>query len=247
MQWRHNTQDCGRRDNQLSYEAGRSGSAFFVTQLPTSKYPSQLVVDLLRLIAYVISKSVWFIRFSGRENIPDKSVGPFLIAANHQTYIDPVWITLPMRRRMRFMAYDKAFEWRYVGPFIRYFGAFPVSLEVGGTLKAMKEAIQALRDGAILTVFPEGAREFADGRFFTFKTGVVRIAMHAGVPILPVTINGGNHIWPQGQKYPRLFRRVEVIYHPMITVTDDPSLEKDDDLAKWTAVLEKTIASRYRP
>ncbi len=213
----------------------------------TSKYPSRLVLDILRLVAYVISRSLWFIRFIGRENIPDTSAGPFLIAANHQTYIDPVWVTLPIRRRMRFMAYDKAFEWRVVGPFIRYLGAFPVSLEVGGTLKALKESIQALHDGAILTIFPEGQREFADGRFFSFKTGVVRIAMHAGVPILPVTINGGNRIWPQGQKYPKIFRRVEIIYHPLITVVEDETLEKDEDLANWTAILEKTIASGYRP
>lgn len=206
------------------------------------KYPAQIVVDALRLIGYVISKTFWFIRYEGRENIPDNSQGGFLIAANHQTYIDPVWICLPMRRRFRFMALDTAFGWRFVGPLITYLGAFPVSMEVGGTLRATKEALRALRDGAALTIFPEGGREFADGAMFTFKTGAVRIALQAGVPILPVAIVGGNRIWPQKQKYPRLFRRVRIIYHPLLTLTEDPALTRDENLDTLTERLKEIIA-----
>ena len=210
----------------------------------TEKYPIQIVIDALRLLGYVISKSLWFIKYHGRENIPDKSSGSFLIAANHQTYADPVWIVLPMRRRIRFMAYDKAFEWRIIGPIIKYLGAFPVSMEVGGTLKAMKESMRALRDGAVLTVFPEGAREFANGEMFEFKTGAVRIALQVGVPILPVTISGGNLIWPQKQKYPKLFRRVDVTYHPLLHVAEDQTLEPHENLAHWTAILKGIISCR---
>ncbi len=200
-------------------------------------------MDALRLIAYVISKTFWFIKFHGRENIPDKSLGSFLIAANHQTYADPVWIVLPMRRRLRFMAFDQAFEWRIIGPLITYLGSFPVSMEVGGTLKAMKEALRSLRNGAALTIFPEGGREFADGKMLEFKTGAVRIALQAGVPILPVTISGGNRIWPQKQKYPRLFRRVEVTYHPLLQITEDESIDLHENLDNWTAKLKEIISS----
>lgn len=201
------------------------------------------MVDALRLIAYVISKTLWFIRFHGLENIPDRSFGSFLIAANHQTYADPVWIVIPMRRRLRFMAYDKAFEWRFVGPLIRYLGSFPVSIEgTNGPLRAMKEAVRSLREGAVLTIFPEGGREFADGKMFEFKSGAIRIALQAGVPILPVTIRGGNRIWPQKQKYPSLFRRVEIIYHPILDVKNDESLELRENLDRWTAKLKEIIA-----
>jgi 1-acyl-sn-glycerol-3-phosphate acyltransferase len=214
---------------------------FIVSAKQTDKYPSQIIIDVLRLIGYVISKVFWFIRYEGRENIPTGPDSRFLIASNHQTYIDPVWICLPMRRRFRFMAYDKAFEWRFIGPFISYLGAFPVSIEIGGTLKAMKHALRALRDGAALIVFPEGAREFADGKMFPFKTGAVRIAIQAGVPILPVTITGGNRIWPQKQKYPRLFRRVAVTYHPLLHVAGDGAQAPHEDLDHWTAKLDEII------
>jgi 1-acyl-sn-glycerol-3-phosphate acyltransferase len=204
------------------------------------KYPSQFVVDALRLIGWLLSKTFWFIRYEGRENIPDKHFGAFLIASNHQTYLDPVWICLPMRRRIRYMAFDKAFEWKLVGRFIRYLGAFPVSPEVSDSLKAMKEALRALRDGAILTVFPEGGREFADGEMLPFKEGAVRIAMQAMVPILPVTISGGNRIWPREQKYPKLFRRAVIEYHPLI-ILDGKGSENLEDI---TEQLKTVIAAK---
>ncbi len=199
-------------------------------------YPAPIVVDLLRLIGYVISKTFWLVRYHGRENIPDNSGGGFLICSNHQTYIDPVWICLPMRRKMRFMATDTAFSWRIIGPLIRYLGSFPVSPEVGGTVGAMKETIRSLREGAAVTVFPEGARAVADGKMLPFKTGAVRIAIQAGVPILPVTISGGERIWPQKQRYPRLFRRVEVTYHPLMYFS-----QAKRSLEESTAELKKVI------
>ncbi len=140
------------------------------------------------------------------------------------------------------MAFERAFEWRFIGRFISYLGAFPVSMETGGTLKAMKQALRSLRDGAVLTVFPEGAREFAGGEMLPFKTGAVRIALHAGVPILPVTVSGGNRIWPRKQKYPRLFRRVTITYHPLMHLNEDEKLEIHENLGLWTERLQNVIA-----
>jgi 1-acyl-sn-glycerol-3-phosphate acyltransferase len=228
---------------QLSWPKAERLLCLFSVKTP-DKYPAQIVVDVLRLIGYTISKCFWFIRYKGRENIPDKRLGGFLIAANHQTYLDPVWICLPMRRPFRFMALDTAFEWGFIGRLITYLGAFPVSTEVGGTLKAMKQALGALRSGAALTVFPEGAREFADGAMLPLKTGAVRIALQAGVPILPVTVRGGHRIWPRGQKYPRLFRRVEIIYHPLLHVEPDESRELHRVLDEWTEKLRVIIDTK---
>ena len=202
----------------------------------TTKYPSQFVVSLLLLIALIISKTLWFVRFHGRENIPPSDFGSLLIAANHQTYIDPVWICIPMRRKFRFMAFDKAFEWRFIGSLISYLGAFPVKHPVDTSKRVIKESLRSLSEGASLVVFPEGAREFANGEMFEFKSGAMRLALKAGVSVLPVTIRGGNLIWPQGRKYPRLFRRVNVIYHPLFVLND----AKDAD--EWTKELKKIIS-----
>lgn len=209
--------------------------------IATDKQPSRIATKLARALAWLISKPLWFIQFRGRENIPPPDSGAFLIAANHQTFADPAWIAIPMNHDIRFMAWDEAFKWRFIGPLISYLGAFPVSLESGGTIKAMKEALRALRNGAALVVFPEAARELADGELLPFKTGVVRIALQANVPILPVTIIGGNRIWPRDQKFPRLFRRVTIIYHPLLHVTEDKSIDQHENLDRWTAKLKDII------
>jgi 1-acyl-sn-glycerol-3-phosphate acyltransferase len=214
-----------------------------VTDKAADKHPPRIINQMARAFAWLVSKPLWFIRFRGRDNIPPDDTGAYLIAANHQTYLDPAWIGIPIRHDLRFMAWDEAFGWRFIGPMIRYLGAFPVSLDTGGTIKAMKQALRALKDGAALVVFPEGGRELADGEFLPFKNGVVRIAQQAGVPILPVTIRGGNRVWPREQKYPHIFRRVTITYHPLMQITEDESLPQHDDLDRWTAKLREVIDS----
>ena len=202
-------------------------SDFFVDK--TIKYPSPFVVRVLLLVGLSISKVFWSIRFVGVDNIPRNNSG-LLIASNHQTYIDPVWISIPLRQKKRFMAFDRAFEWKFVGGLIRYLGAFPVKHPVDTGSQYVKESLRSLKDGACLIVFPEGARAFADGKIGEFRPGAVRIARKANVPILPVSISGGNTIWPQGRKYPKLFGSVTITYHKPILPSDyetDEAMELD--------------------
>ncbi|MEZ5425766.1 MAG: lysophospholipid acyltransferase family protein [Pyrinomonadaceae bacterium] len=159
----------------------------------------------------------WRIKFRGIENIPKDLKGGLLIAPNHQTYLDPVWVCLKVKRNLRFMAWDEAFSWFLIGRLIHYLGAFPVGFNRKDFIKASRTALKALQEGATLVIFPEGEREFSDGRLLPFKAGAVRMAMDAEVPILPVTIRGGNRVWAQGMKFPRL-GKVEIIYHPLINI-----------------------------
>ena len=207
-------------------------------------YPHPLVVGFVRSLALIISRALWFIRFKGVEHLGDVNGRGVIVVANHPTYLDPVWISLPIKRHLRFMAWDEAFEWPLVGPLIRYLGAFPVKHRSGIAKSTIVESLRSLREGSLLIIFPEGEREFADGRMHEFKTGAVHIALNAGVPVLPVSIRGGNRIWPQGQKYPRLFRRVDIIYHPLF---QPPPLPENTDLDAHLEVLNdelmKVIAS----
>ena len=200
--------------------------------------PSQLVVDSLRLLGWIISKSLWFIRYEGLEHLPPNDSAPYVLVANHQTYIDPVWVCLPLRRRIRYMALSKAFGWPRIGRLISYLGAFPVPHDGSSSFTAMKTAVNALRDGSVLVVFPEGGRALADGEMREFRSGAFRIAQKAAVPIVPVTISGGNRIWPQKQKYPRPFRRVVITYHP--------AAGPPNDAAAFAHVVREVITSRTR-
>lgn len=210
-----------------------------------SPYPAQFVIEAIRRVGWAISKIFWHIEFHGTENVPRNLPGGLLVLANHQTYLDPMWICLKINRKYRFMAWDGAFNSFFVGKAIRYLGAFPVSLETGGTIKAMKESLRALRDGAALIIFPEGEREFSDGEMLEFKSGAMRIAMEAGVPILPVTIRGAHKIWAQDMKFPRLSGKVELIYHPLFYVSKpEKGVDVRDHIERLTEELKALIGSK---
>jgi 1-acyl-sn-glycerol-3-phosphate acyltransferase len=210
------------------------------------KYAPPIVIDAARFISYAAGKILWRIRYHDKENIPKNLSSGLLIVANHQTYFDPFWICAPIRRKYRFMAWDKAFDWFLVGWLIKYLGSFPVDTKRGTTKNVLRESLGALRDGATLLVFPEGARAFPDGKLHEFKTGAVRIALEAGVPILPVTVKGANRVWSQTMKRPK-FNKVEIFYHPLFHV---PALPEGADyrphLEKVTAQIVEIIESKLR-
>lgn len=201
------------------------------------QYPSPLAIEFVRYFGLFVSKIFWRIKYHGTENIPQNLANGLLLVSNHQTYFDPFWLCLPIHRRFRFMAWDKAFDWFVVGKVIRYLGAFPVSLNRGGTRKALIEALKSLRDGATLIIFPEGSRGFSDGKLLPFKSGAVRLAMEAGVPILPVSIRGANKVWAQDIKIPHP-GKVEIFYHPIFEI---PKLEESADEHKFAEEIMEQL------
>lgn len=208
-------------------------------------YPSPIVFNAVRYFVYAVSKILWRIEFHGKENIPENNGRGLLIVPNHQTYVDPFWITIPIKRKFRYMAWDEAFNWFAVGKAIRYLGAFPVrTFGSGGKLDAMKKSLRYLREGATLIVFPEGERQFEDGKFLPFKQGAVRIAMEAGVPVMPVTVRGGNRVWAQGMKYPR-FGKVDIFFHPPFEVPKpERKADLDEEIEKINQKLIEIIKTK---
>ena len=203
-------------------------------------HPPYLVRRFLQGFAMAASKVLWSIQYRGVENIPAKDSFPYILASNHQAYFDPAWIGSPIRQKMSFMAWGAAFEWKAVGPMIRFLGAFPVDLGGAKALASIKNALRTLKDGSVLVIFPEGERAFGDGKMLEFKEGVASIAIRAQVPILPVTIKGGNRVWAQGQSGPHFFTPVEITYHPLLYPPKSDDGDACDDL---TANLAEVIGS----
>ena len=112
------------------------------------------------------------------------------------------------------MAWDKAFDWFFVGFLIKHLGAFPVNTKFGSR-KSFKQSEKLLNEGKTLMVFPEAAREFADGEFLPFKLGAAQLALRTGVPILPVTVRGANRVWAREMKFPHP-AKVEIVFHDVI-------------------------------
>jgi 1-acyl-sn-glycerol-3-phosphate acyltransferase len=177
----------------------------------------RFVISTLRPIAYWLSRLFFKIEFHGVENVPPE--GACLITPNHVSYGDPIWITIPIHRRVYYMAWDKPFEIPLLGPLMRAFGAFPVSLDAVDA-SAQRNALDVLRSGRALVMFPEGGRTHT-GKIMPFKVGAFRFALTYGVPIVPVTINGAENIWPVGRMFPRPGKLV-ITYHPPIPVERVP-------------------------
>lgn len=198
----------------------------------------QWVLDTFRPAVGGLCNLLWNTSYTGIEHIPLKD--GLLVAANHQTYMDPLWISLPIKRPLRFLAWDAAFSWPLVGPALGFFGAWPIQIE--GTDRApIRKSLKWLKEGGAVVIFPEGGRGQPDGSMINFKAGAVRLAIEANVPILPVTIRGAHRVWPLGQRFPRL-GTVEVVYHPPVLIQQRP----DEDFRSCTQRETERLAQVIR-
>lgn len=133
----------------------------------------------------------------GTENIP--RYGGALLLANHQSYLDPVLISVKLLRPVSFMAKSELFE---KSPFftwlIRSLHAFPIKRRTAD-VGAMKEALARLSEGNILNMYPEGTRT-EDGEIGPIFPGIALVVKRANVPVIPVVIDGSYRAWGKGTK-----------------------------------------------
>lgn len=126
--------------------------------------------------------------------------GGVLVVSNHQSFFDPVLLSLGLPRETHHMARDTLFNHPGFGAFIRYWNAFPVK-RGAADLGAIRESVKRLREGAVLIVYPEGTRT-RDGRIGPMHAGMMLIARRAGVPIVPALVCGAYQVWPREARWP---------------------------------------------
>jgi 1-acyl-sn-glycerol-3-phosphate acyltransferase len=140
-------------------------------------------------------KWLFRLRAEGVENVPQN--GGFVLAANHLSNFDPWPLGLPLfpKRYLRFMAKSELFWWP-LGPIISSGGAFKVR-RGEGDLNAMNKAVELVRDGHVVVMFPHGTRQ-RKGLVKKYQprshTGAARIALEAGVPLVPAAIAGTDRL-----------------------------------------------------
>ncbi len=175
------------------------------------------VLDLFRPAVRGLARLYFGLELRGTGHIPAE--GPLLILPNHQTYADPVLVTIPVRRPVHYMAWSRLFDVPGLGWLIRRLRAFPVEIESADP-RATREAFRLLEAGAAVMIFPEGGRS-PDGTLGPFKSGAFRLAVSVKAPVLPVSLVGGHEAWPPGRPLPRP-GRITITYHPLIH--PDPGL-----------------------
>jgi 1-acyl-sn-glycerol-3-phosphate acyltransferase len=150
-------------------------------------------------------------QIEGAENVPDE--GPAILASNHLSYADWLFMPLTLPRRVTFVAKAEYFNTPGIkGWFQRMFfsGSGQVPIDRSGASAAegaLSAAKRVLEDGELFGIYPEGTRSH-DGRLYRGKTGVARLALETGVPVIPVAVVGTDVVAPPGKKFGSFTRPV---------------------------------------
>jgi 1-acyl-sn-glycerol-3-phosphate acyltransferase len=151
-------------------------------------------------------------RVRGLRNIP--ATGPVILASNHLSFVDSLFIPLVCPRPVVFLGKADYFEKRRTAWFFRGANVIPVRREGGSAGEAaILTGIEALREGHVVGIYPEGTRS-PDGRLYRGKTGVGRMALEGRATVIPVAVRGTPDVMPLEARAPRLRGRPEVEFGP---------------------------------
>ena len=156
---------------------------------------------MIYYITYFLTKLLALVYFPrtiyGHEHIP--VYGGFVLASNHVSNLDPVVLGISAKRRINFMAKIELFQKQPLGFFLRKLGSFPVK-RGEADFGALKEAVKRLRKGLPVLMFVEGARRIGDVPSKA-QPGVGFLAVKANVPVIPVYVDGTQHVMPPRSKF----------------------------------------------
>jgi len=177
-------------------------------------------------------------RFFGEPNIPESDQGGLLIISNHQSHLDPPLVGIGIRRRnMAAIAREGLFKHFPLGFLLRGVGCIPIKDDAGDA-GAMRTAIEQLKLGRVVVIFPEGSRS-ADGALEPFKRGVWLLMMRSGVPVLPAAVEGCFDAWPRQNTWPHVFGyRVAVSYGKPIPFAELKALGSEAGLQRLAEEVE---------
>ena len=146
----------------------------------------------------------------GLDNLPEE--GGFVLASNHCSYLDPIVIPIlflkQFKRKVHYLAKKELFKPWMLNKVLKAAEIIPID-RTGKDKGALKEALKALKEGEIISLFPEGGRS-RTGRIQKGKTGVARLALWAKAPVVPIGIKGSYDIWPAHKKIFKLKKGIEL-------------------------------------
>jgi 1-acyl-sn-glycerol-3-phosphate acyltransferase len=177
---------------------------------------------------HYVAQSVYRMWFRGevvgQENFP--TTGPFLIASNHASHLDPPIVGCQVARQMRFFARKSLWNSRLSSWWLDKVETIPVDRD-SGDIGAIKRVLQALKENRAVVLFPEGTRS-PDGHLQKAKAGVGFMACKTGAPVVPCRVYGSFAAFGKGDKFPHFGTSVTIVFGPPIPAGDydDPTAGK---------------------
>jgi 1-acyl-sn-glycerol-3-phosphate acyltransferase len=194
-----------------------------------ARYRGAVTYWVVKVLLSPIFRVLWRINTEGMEHVPN--TGPVILAPNHVTFLDSMFLPLVMRRRVTFVAKAEYFDSWKTAWFFRACGQIPMRREGGSASeRALAAARDVLLSGKVLGIYPEGTRS-PDGRLYKGHTGVARLAFACGVPIIPVGMVGTSLVQRPGSNLPRPFKRVTVRFGAPLDLSRFGDNGADDPLA----------------
>jgi acyl-[acyl-carrier-protein]-phospholipid O-acyltransferase/long-chain-fatty-acid--[acyl-carrier-protein] ligase len=225
-----------------------SPSAIFLASalatVAATAYVLYLLPDaLLRLLLWFATHTLYRIRADGRENVPAK--GGALLVANHVSLADAVFLIASIDRPIRFIMFKGSYDHWLVRPFAKIMGVIPISSQLNPRemIQSLRAATQALHDGDLVGIFPEGQMTRI-GQMLPFRRGMERIIKGVDVPIIPVNLGG---VWgsifsfERGKFFWKLPRRIP---YP-VTVTFGAPMPATSEASEVRQKVQELGADAY--
>lgn len=172
--------------------------------------------------------------------------GPFLLACNHTSNLDPFLAGCFISRDIYFFARKTLFKPGFANWILRKFNSIPVDRDGGKDISALKKVLELLSQGEGVLIFPEGTRSL-DGSIQTAKRGVGMMACKAQVPVVPVHIRGSFEVWGKSGKFPKFLPdRITLVYgQPLYPKDYDPGHNDPDRYQKAADIILKVISELH--
>lgn len=178
-----------------------------------------LCYDLVKLFLWTVFRVGFDLEVHGQEHVPRR--GAFIVASNHVSYLDPPVIGVSCPRQLSFMARSTLFQHFWLGVFLRSIHVIPLR-RGEGDLGAVREAVERLRRGEGVAIFPEGTRQLS-GTLGSAKRGVGLLAEAAQTPVIPAVVSGTYEALPPTSARLRFHRaKIRVAFGRAISYTSAP-------------------------
>lgn len=196
---------------------------------PLARWLHRAWYEFWKNFVWLILRILIRFRYEGREHEPRR--GPFIVAANHASFLDPPLVAAGLRHQSEHMAKADLFEVPILGAWLRSIGSFPVR-RGSADRRAIRHALGVLEQGGVLLIFPEGTRS-PDGRLLDPEAGAAMIALRSGAPVIPAAVINSHRVMRKGRKLPSPFGRVTIRYGPPMAVPKVEGRLDHATLAEW--------------
>ncbi len=184
-------------------------------KLPETWFTQRLIKDF----SLVILKMLFKLKTTGKENLPE---GPFILAPNHQSFLDGLFVAVFIRHRIMKNTYFFAKARHVRRWWVRALADRNnvIVMDINSELKkALQKLAQALKSGKNVIIFPEGTRT-RSGQVGEFKKAFAILSCELNIPVVPVSIQGAFHALPRGKILPRLRKEIKVKFHKPVFPAD---------------------------